>query len=758
MTWLRKEAAGARSAATATSPAQEVPERIEYELGVIEQMGFPAYFLVVADICQYARDNEHRARPRPRVGHRRWSPTSPGSPSWTRSSTRLLFERFLNPERISMPDVDLDFDERRRGDMIRYVTEKYGEDNVSLDHHLHDDQVQGRGQGRQPDPGLPVRARREDHQGVPARGAWARRSRWPRSSTTTHDRYGEAGELRTMYEDDPDVKKVIDTAPGHRGPDPGHRRARGRRHPVLRAAGRRDADPPPGRRRRAIITGFHVPECEYMGSLKMDFLGLRNLTVISDAVENVKANRGIDIDMLKLPLTTPRPTSCWPRGDTLGVFQLDGGDAQTCQADGARPGSRTSPPSSRWTARARWTANSHINYALRKNGQQKVDPGPPGAGGAAGGDPRRDLPPGGLPGAGHGHRPQLAGYTPRRRRPAAPGDGQEEERRSWTSSGRCSPPGMKDNGYSDEATQAVWDVLLPFSGYGFNKSHTAGYGLVSYWTAYLKANYPAEYMAALLTSVGDDKDKMAVYLAESRRHGHQGAAARRQRVAAAVRRRRRRHPVRARRDPQRGRERRRRLIVRPRGQGQVHSVQRLPRQGPARRLQQAGGRVADQGRRLRHPRAPAQGPVAGPRAGRRRGHQREAQRGHRPGLDLFGTDGRPADGERPDRPGGADPRRASGRARLLLAYEREMLGLYVSEPPAGRGRGAAGAQPRHSIADILDGAGGNGSVRVAGIITSRHQEDHQEGQRVGARRDRGPRRRHRGRLLPQDLPALRSRR
>ena len=140
---------------------------------------------------------------------------------------------------------------------------------------------------------------------------------------------------------------------------------------------------------------------------------------------------------------------------------------------------------------------------------------------------------------------ELAGYTPRRRRPAAPGDGQEEARGPGRPSGSKFHAGMRDNGYSEEAIKALWDVMLPFSGYAFNKSHTAGYGLVSYWTAYLKANYPAEYMAALLTSVGDDKDKAAIYLADARKMGIQVLPPDVNESRRGLRRRRRRRPLRA---------------------------------------------------------------------------------------------------------------------------------------------------------------------------------------------------------------------
>ena len=142
--------------------------------------------------------------------------------------------------------------------------------------------------------------------------------------------------------------------------------------------------------------------------------------------------------------------------------------------------------------------------------------------------------------------------------------------------------GMAERGYSPAAIKTLWDILLPFSDYAFNKAHSAAYGLVSYWTAYLKANYPAEYMAALLTSVGDDKDKMAIYLAECRSHGDQGAAAGREHLGARLRPGRHRHPVRAVRGAQR-RHRRGGLDRRqPQGQGRLHRLLRLPGEGRRR--------------------------------------------------------------------------------------------------------------------------------------------------------------------------------
>jgi DNA polymerase-3 subunit alpha len=268
----------------------------------------------------------------------------------------------------------------------------------------------------------------------------------------------------------------------------------------------------------AVITQFDYPTCEGLGLLKMDFLGLRNLTIMADAVRSIKDNRKIDVDLLSLPLTDKPTYELLSRGDTLGVFQFDSSGYRTLlrvmkpdnfediSALGAlyRPGPMG--------------VNSHTNYALRKNGQQEITPIHPELE-----EPLKEIlePTYGL--IVYQEQVQraaqiLAGYTL----------GQADLLRRAMGKKKKEildkefipfRDGCRERGYSDKAIQAVWDVLVPFAGYAFNKAHSAAYGLVSYWTAYLKANYPAEYMAAVLTSVGDDKDKSALYLSESRRMG-----------------------------------------------------------------------------------------------------------------------------------------------------------------------------------------------------------------------------------------------
>jgi DNA polymerase-3 subunit alpha len=332
-----------------------------------------------------------------------------------------------------------------------------------------------------------------------------------------HKRYGEAGEFRALYASDPEVQRVVDTARGLEGL---------KRQWGVHAAGVIMSSTPlldviPIMRREqdgAVITQFDYPSCESLGLIKMDFLGLRNLTILDDAVDNIRANRGIDLVLEELPLDDKPTYELLTRGDTLGVFQLDGGPLRALLRS-MRPDNfedisavialyRPGPMG----------ADSHNKYANRKNGREPVEPIHPELAEALA-EILSDT---------YGliiYQEQviaiaqhLAGYTlggaDLLRRAMGKKKKAELDAQYETFSS-----GMAGRGYSAGAIKTLWDILVPFSDYAFNKAHSAAYGLLSYWTAFLKAHYPAEYMAALLTSVKDDKDKMAVYLAECRRMG-----------------------------------------------------------------------------------------------------------------------------------------------------------------------------------------------------------------------------------------------
>jgi DNA polymerase III subunit alpha len=713
MTWLRKEAARGAAGRYGDPVPAEVRERIEFELGVIEQMGFPGYFLVVADICRHARENKIG------LGPGRGSATGSmvayvtGITELDPIEHSLLFERFLNPERVSMPDVDLDFDERRRGDMIRYVTERYGEDNVSLIITYMTIKSKAAVKDANRILGYPFAVGEKITKAFPPA---VQGKEIPLAAIFDEDnpRYGEAVELRKMYAEDPDVKKVIDTGRGIEG--------------LIRGTGVHAAgvilsseplvDVMPIHRRPddgARITGFNGPDCEYMGSLKMDFLGLRNLTVISDTVENVKDNRGIDVDPLKLPLDNDKAYEILRAGKTLGIFQLDSSmmrdltklmgptrfeDISAVLALG-RPGPME--------------AKSHINYALRKSGQQKVEPVHPELKEAL-----EEI-------LGETHHlvvyqeqvmaiaRKLAGYTLGGAdilRRAMGKKKKAEMDKQW----ELFSTGMKDNGYSAEATQAVWDVLLPFSAYGFNKSHTAGYGLVSYWTAYLKANYPAEYMAALLTSVGTNKDKMAVYLAETRRMGVKvlppDVNESRLRFAAVGE------------DIRFGLGAIRNVgenvvegIIKARtSEGRYTSFHDFLRKVP---LAVCNKRVVES-----LVKAAAFDSLGHPRKGLMIIHEQAVdavitdKRNEAIGQDsLFGFSGDDGAASVESSLEVAIPE-GEWPQQTALAFEREMLGLYVSSHPLDGAEAFLERSRDYSIADLHDGAGGPGSARIAGIITS----------------------------------------
>ncbi|MDQ1651116.1 MAG: polymerase subunit alpha, partial [Cryptosporangiaceae bacterium] len=332
-----------------------------------------------------------------------------------------------------------------------------------------------------------------------------------------HKRYSEAGELRGLYESDADVKKILDTAKGLEGLI---RQAGVHAAGVIMSAEKLTDHIPIWKREAdgAIITQFDYPTCETLGLLKMDFLGLRNLTVMDDCVNNIKANRGETIELETLGLDDKATYELLSRGDTLGVFQLDGGPMRALLRSMAPDNFEDISAVLALYRPGPMGANAHNDYADRKNGRKPVVPI----------HPELAEPLSEILGDTHGlivYQEQvmavaqkLAGYSLgaadllRRAMGKKKKEILDKEYVPFSD-------GMKANGYSDAAIKALWDILVPFSDYAFNKAHTAGYGLVSYWTGYLKANYPAEYMAALLTSVRDDKDKSAVYLNECRKMG-----------------------------------------------------------------------------------------------------------------------------------------------------------------------------------------------------------------------------------------------
>ncbi|MBO2446313.1 DNA polymerase III subunit alpha [Actinomadura barringtoniae] len=489
-------------------------ERAEYEMGIVAEMGFPSYFLVVADFIMWAKNNGIAVGPGRGSAAGSLVAYAMGITDLDPLPHGLIFERFLNPERVSMPDIDVDFDERRRGEVIRYVTGRYGADKVAQIVTFGVIKAKAAVKDACRILGHPYALGDRITKAMPAdlggKGI-------PLSGITdaAHPRHAEAGEVRALYENEPDVRTVIETARGIEGLI---------RQTGVHAAGViMSAEPltdhvPVFMRPQdgVVITQFDYPTCETLGLLKMDFLGLRNLTIMDDAVKAVERRRGSPLNLLDIPLDDGATYALFARGDTLGVFQFDG-SAMRSLLRLMRPDEFADIIAVSALYRpGPMGMNSHTNYALRKNAQQEITPIHPELE-----EPLRDI-----LGETYGlfvyqeqvqlAAQKLAGYSLGQADLLRRAMGKKKKEildREFVPFQR----GCREHGYSDAAIQTVWDVLVPFAGYAFNKAHAATYALVSYWTAYLKANHPAEYMAALLTSVRDDKDKMAVYLGECRR-------------------------------------------------------------------------------------------------------------------------------------------------------------------------------------------------------------------------------------------------
>ena len=484
------------------------------ELAIISQKGYSGYYLVVADFINWAKDNGIRVGPGRGSGAGSIAAYSLRITDLCPLEHGLFFERFLNPERPSMPDFDIDFDDARRGEVISYVSDKYGAARVA--------QIATFGRLKSK-AAIKDAARVLDHgfaisdritkalppdvmgKGVPLKEIF----------NPEHKRYRDGGEFRALYDQEADVRTIYETAVGLEGQI---------RNWGVHAAGVIMSSEPlidivPIMARPqdgAVITQFDYPMCESLGLVKMDFLGLSNLRTLEDALVNIKVNRDEDVVLEELPFDDRATYELMGRGDTLGVFQLDG--------SGMRALLRSMQPDqfaditavSALYRPGPMGADSHNKYARRKNGREPIEPIHPALADALES----------VLGETYGlivYQEQvmaiaqvLAGFTlgaaDNLRRAMGKKKKEELDKQYAGFQG-----GMLERGYPQVAIDKLWEILLPFSDYAFNKSHSAAYGVITYWTAYLKANYRTEYMAALLTSVKDDKDKMAIYLNECRR-------------------------------------------------------------------------------------------------------------------------------------------------------------------------------------------------------------------------------------------------
>lgn len=493
-----------------------VRERADYEVDIITSMGWPAYFSIVEDLVRHAKEVGIQVGPGRGSAAGSMVAYALGITGLDPIEHGLLFERFLNPERVSMPDIDIDFDDRRRSEMIDYSVEKYGEERVAQIVTYGSIKAKQAVKDAARVLGKPYSVGDRLTKLMPPMimgKDMALKDCFNKESS----RYSEAMEMREAYQNDPEAKEVLDTALGIEGL---------KRQVGVHAAGVIiGGDPlmehlPLWRRVQdgAIITQYDMRSCEKIGLLKMDFLGLRNLTVMDDAIRNIKRNRGETVDLEKIGLGDEPTYQMLREGDAIGVFQLESGPMRSLMK-------AISPTSfndvSALIALYRpgpMGANAHIDYADRKNGRKPVTPI---------------------------HEEfketlaeildetfgiicyqeqvmavaqKVAGYSLGQADLLRRAMGKKDKSILDKEYGPFSE-GARKNGYSKEAIKVLWDILVPFADYAFNKSHSAAYGVISYWTAYLKKHYPAEYMAALLTSVRDDKDKLGFYLHECRRMG-----------------------------------------------------------------------------------------------------------------------------------------------------------------------------------------------------------------------------------------------
>ena len=495
-----------------------VVERLTYELATIRDMGFSSYFLITWDLIRHARDEGIR------VGPGRGSAAGCAVAYSLRITDLdpirydLLFERFLNPSRISMPDIDMDFDSRFRDEMIRYAAEKYGRDHVAQ--IVTFSQIKARAAvrdaarvlgypyalGDRVAKAMPPLIMGRD---TPLAACLDEDEQYP-------DGFKVAADLRDMYSNDDDVRAVVDVARGLEG----LRRQDGihaaavviTREPLTEylpiqrkpESGQDPEDAP-------VVTQYDMNGVADLGLLKMDFLGLRNLDVITDTLQLIERTRGVVVDIDAVDLVDKPTLAMLARGDSVGVFQLESGPMRALMRSLAPTSFEDVAALVALYRPGPMAANMHNDYADRKNGRQQVVHLHP--------DAEEIL------GDTYGLMiyqesvmrvaQKFAGYSlaeaDNLRKACGKKDRElmQQERAAFVG-------GCEATGYGSALGDEMFDIIEQFADYAFNKSHSYGYGFIAYQIAYLKAHYPVEYLAALLTSVRSNLDKAAVYLNECR--------------------------------------------------------------------------------------------------------------------------------------------------------------------------------------------------------------------------------------------------
>src|SRR6187397_2977344 len=482
-------------------PIVEYEARLDYEIEMIKQMGFPGYLLIVWDFIRYARE--------------RGIPVGPGRGSaagslvaWCMRITDvdpidfdLIFERFLNPERISMPDIDVDFCERRRGEVIEYVTRKYGRENVAqiITFGTMKAKAVVRDVGRALD--MPYADVDRIAKQIPAA-----------LDMTLDKALTENPVLKDMAAKDPKVKEVLDIGKRLEGMS---------RHASVHAAGVviapgpiTDYAPLYKGQRDELTTQWNMKEIERVGLLKMDFLGLSTLTLIDDALKEIKRTEGVDLDIDNIPLDDPKTYKVFQDGAAYGIFQFE--------SSGMRELLRKAKP-------------TRLDDLIALNALYR--PGPLKSGMVDDGVERKqgkrevkydlkELEP--ILSDTYGviaYQEQVmriaqavAGFTLGQADVLRKAMGKKDpkvmakQREAFLS-------GAKQKGVSEKKATKLFELIEFFAGYGFNKSHSTTYAWIAYQTAFLKANYPWHFMAALLTIEAANTDKLAMYLGECRELG-----------------------------------------------------------------------------------------------------------------------------------------------------------------------------------------------------------------------------------------------
>ncbi|MBL1150542.1 MAG: DNA polymerase III subunit alpha [Armatimonadetes bacterium] len=473
-------------------------ERLNYELGVIERTGFEKYFLLVREFAEYARNKHVYFGVR---GSAAGSLVSYclGITDVDPLEYGLTFERFLNPERVTMPDIDMDFEDARRDEVIEYVRQRFGEDHVAqiITFGTLGAKAAMRDAGRAL--GRPLAEVDRLCKLIPMLPGW-----------TIERALADVPDFKQAYSSDPSARELIDTAAKVEG---------ALRNPGVHAAGVVISQKPldecvPLTRHKDgfILTQYPMGVLEYAGLLKMDFLGLSNLTVLSKAIENIRASGKGDLNINSIPFDDQKTYELLGRGETIGVFQLEGDGMrryviqlkpQSIQELAAmvalyRPGPMNHIPEyieSKFGKRKAKYLDSRMEPILRETYGVIVYQ-----------DQVLQL------------VQALAGFTLGKADILRRAMGKKDKK--LLDSMRVEFfEGCKGNGVEESTAKQIWNLLEPFADYAFNKAHAVCYAILAYQTAFLKANFPVEYMAALLAVYRDKEDKIVQCIEECRRMG-----------------------------------------------------------------------------------------------------------------------------------------------------------------------------------------------------------------------------------------------